>query len=93
MSFFVSLGNGPKIFIELAHWASSRRGLHVSRENGEILVWLGRVHVIYTPARWRPPARGPTAAGPLPGGGLPVGGAPGGQDLDGDPPQGFRLAA
>jgi hypothetical protein len=30
------------------------------------LIWLGRVHLIYTPARWRPPARGPTIHGRKP---------------------------
>lgn len=63
MSFFVSLGRGPKLYIELARWASVPRGLQVRRENGELLVWLGRLHVIYTPARWRPVARGPTDYG------------------------------
>lgn len=93
MSFFFTLGTGPKIFVEFADWATARRGLHVSRDNGEILVWLGRIHVIYTPRRWRPPARGPTLAGPLPGGGPPGGGALGGQERDGDPSQGYKLAA
>lgn len=93
MSFYVSLGRGPKFFIELAHWASSRRGVHVTREGGEILIWLGPIHMIYTPRRWRAPMRGPTAEGPLPGGRFPAGGAPGGHVPDGDPPEGRRLAA
>lgn len=65
MSLFMSLGRGPKLFIELARWAdqSSRSGraCDVRRENGELLIWLGRVHLIYTPAQWRPVARGPTS--------------------------------
>lgn len=63
MSLFIGRPKGPKLFIEFARWADSPRGLHVCRENGEILVWLGRVHLIYTPARWRPVVRGPTFHG------------------------------
>lgn len=67
MSLFISLGRGPKLFIELARWAdhsrSAPRGYDVRRENGELLIWLGRFHLIYTPARWRPAARGPTRHG------------------------------
>lgn len=67
MSFFMSLGRGPKLFIELAHWADrgavGLRGCEVRRENGETLIWLGRLHMIYTPGRWRPVARGPTIDG------------------------------
>jgi len=37
--------------------------LEVRRENGETLIWLGRLHMIYTPGRWRPVARGPTING------------------------------
>lgn len=67
MSFFVSLGRGPKLFVELAHWADrgadGSRGCEMRRENGETLIWLGRLHLIYTPGRWRPVARGPTIDG------------------------------
>lgn len=67
MSFFMSLGNGPKLFFELTarpHQDAPRtRGYEVRRENGETLIWLGRLHVIYTPGRWRPVARGPTNDG------------------------------
>ncbi|WP_155524515.1 hypothetical protein [Oleisolibacter albus] len=63
MSLFISLGKGPKLFIEVARWAEAPRGLQVRRENGEVLFWLGRVHLIYTPARWRPAVRGPTFDG------------------------------
>ena len=67
MSFFMSLGNGPKFFFELTarpHRDVSRtRGYEVRRENGETLIWLGRLHVIYTPGHWRPTPRGPTNDG------------------------------
>lgn len=73
MALFLSLGNGPKLFIERATWAAARRPsleriVRISRENGEILLWLGRFHLIYTPGNWRPPPRGPCNGGPLPGG-------------------------
>ncbi|MFM2045270.1 MAG: hypothetical protein RLY86_3846 [Pseudomonadota bacterium] len=68
MSIFVSLGIGPKIFVELARWADTPRGVDIRRENGEVLIWLGKLHVIYTPARWRPEARGPTPGQPTRGG-------------------------
>ncbi|HYE53043.1 MAG TPA: hypothetical protein VEB20_25825 [Azospirillaceae bacterium] len=54
MSFFLALPGGPKIYIELARWASPAGRFDLRRENGETLVWLGRIHLIYTPARWRP---------------------------------------
>ncbi len=63
MSVLLSLGKGPKLFLEVARWAETPRGFHVRRENGETLVWLGRVHLIYTPACWRPAVRGPTLDG------------------------------
>lgn len=82
MSIFVSLGTGPKVFIELAHWADAPRGVDIRRENGEILLWLGRLHMIYTPARWRPEPRGPTTGGPTIG-----------PTFDGQEPTGRKLAA
>ena len=78
MSIFISLGTGPKIFIELARWADAPRGVDFRRENGEVLLWLGRLHLIYTPARWRPETRGPTG---------------GGTRIDGQDPTGGRVAA
>ncbi len=70
MSFFFSVAKGPKLFVELARWADhgapGGRRYDLRRENGELLIWLGRLHLIYTPARWRPPARGPTIHGRKP---------------------------
>lgn len=82
MSIFVSLGAGPKFFIELARWADAPRGMDIRRENGEVLIWLGRLHVIYTPARWRPETRGPTIGGPTIG-----------PTFDGQEPNSRKLAA
>ena len=45
---------GRSVFVEHAHWASPG-AFDIRRENGELVVWLGRLHMIYTPATWSPP--------------------------------------
>lgn len=57
---------GHRFFVEHARWASPERSIDFRRENGEILLWLGRLHVIYTPARWSPPRGGPIDERPHP---------------------------
>lgn len=53
MSVFLALG-GHRVFAEHALWASPG-AFDIRRENGEFVVWLGRLHLIYTPPRWSPP--------------------------------------
>lgn len=54
MNVFLGLC-GRRVFLEHARWASPDRFFEIRRENGETLIWLGRLHVIYTPARWSAP--------------------------------------
>lgn len=70
MSVYVRLF-GHRLFAEYARWA--RPGgttVAVRRENGEFVVWIGRLNIIHTPARWAPPPRlvpgGLSDAGPRP---------------------------
>ncbi len=56
MSIYLALPGGTKIYAEIARWASPGRRFEIRREMGETLIWLGRVHIIYTPAHWRPVA-------------------------------------
>ena len=55
---------GRRLFLEHAQWASSGVGFDIRQENGEYLIWLGRLHIIYTPARWGPRSGGLADAGP-----------------------------
>ncbi|CAO3415509.1 hypothetical protein [Azospirillum doebereinerae] len=48
---------GHRLFVEHALWASPTGSFDLRRENGEVILWLGRLNVIYTPARWGPPSR------------------------------------
>lgn len=57
---------GRRIFVEHALWASPDRSFDIRRENGEVVVWLGRLNIIYTPARWGPRSGGLSDAGPHP---------------------------
>ena len=57
---------GRSVFVEHALWASPDRFFDVRRENGEFVIWLGRLHIIYTPARWGPRSGGLADAGPRP---------------------------
>ncbi|HEY0835610.1 MAG TPA: hypothetical protein VGE72_17035 [Azospirillum sp.] len=70
MSVFLGLC-GHNVFVEHARWANPDGFFDLRRENGEFVVWLGRLNIIYTPARWAPPARpgrpkGLADAGPQP---------------------------
>ncbi|MGQ9364878.1 hypothetical protein [Azospirillum sp. ST 5-10] len=46
---------GHRVFVEHARWATPAGRFDLRRENGEYVVWLGRLNIIYTPARWVPP--------------------------------------
>lgn len=47
---------GRRLFIERVERADGPWFERVA-EGGETLVWIGRWHVIWTPAGWRPPTR------------------------------------
>lgn len=55
MLCFVRLPRGRRFFAEIAVWATPDRLLLVRREHRELIVWIGRLHIIYTPAGWSPP--------------------------------------
>lgn len=57
---------GRSVFVEHALWATPDGLFDLRRENGEIVIWLGRLHIIYTPARWGPRSGGFADAGPNP---------------------------
>lgn len=58
ITFYWELGRGPRLYIEFAHRAqpsaSKGKTFEVRREGEEILIWLWRLHVIYTPPKWAP---------------------------------------
>jgi hypothetical protein len=57
MPIFLSVPLGPKLYIEITRWSVPARALRwaeVRRENREVLIWFGRLHIIYTPSRWMP---------------------------------------
>lgn len=55
---------GRSVFVEHAHWASPDRFFDARRDNGEFVIWLGRLNIIYTPARWGPRTGRVADAGP-----------------------------
>jgi|GEM_PF-4648457 len=66
MTIFVRLGGGRQIYAELARWTrpdSLDPWFEVRREAGEVVLWFGRLMVIYTPARQGRRAYGLTGGG------------------------------
>lgn len=59
MHIFLKLVGGRQFFLEVARWSDGGTGtlppFQTRREDGEWVVWLGRLMLIYTPARWAPP--------------------------------------
>ena len=76
MTIFLTLNRGPKLYVEYARWAGGqdRPGpwFEIRRDRGELLLWFGRWHAIYTPARWSPEQWSPEDGGMLNGGGHPI---------------------
>lgn len=60
MHIFLKLTGGRQLYLEVARWSDRSAGavppFEMRREDGERVVWLGRLMLIYTPARWTPPA-------------------------------------
>jgi hypothetical protein len=67
MCIYLRMPGGRRLFVERATWAGSGRGrwLDVRNENGEVLIWLGGWHAIFTPAGWSPPRPDPFWTGGL----------------------------
>lgn len=52
MSILIKLIGGRQLYIEVARWATPSGRCTVTREGSEWIVWIGRLHLIYTPP-WR----------------------------------------
>ena len=56
MRLFIKLVR-RQIYVEYADWASPQRCYDAVRDNRELLIWIGRFHIIYTPPHWSPKRR------------------------------------
>jgi hypothetical protein len=52
MSVLIKLGTSRQLFIERDRWSTPQRWLEWHVQGREILIWIGRWHLIYTPAHW-----------------------------------------
>jgi hypothetical protein len=53
-SSLVRLPGTRKLYLEIARTPSEAPFFEAKRVSGEVLIWLGRLHLIYTPAGWMP---------------------------------------
>lgn len=54
MTIFIKLGGGRQVYAEVAAWTRPdprTPWFEVRHEAGEVVLWFGRLLVIYTPAR------------------------------------------
>jgi hypothetical protein len=52
MSILIKLIGGRQLFVEFARWARPGGRWTITREGSEWIIWIGRLHLIYTPP-WR----------------------------------------
>ena len=52
MSVLIRLWGGRQVYLERDRWSSKGGFVEWHAHEREILVWIGRWHIIYTPARW-----------------------------------------
>lgn len=52
MSVLIRIWGGPQVYVERDRWSARGPLVEWHRQGQEILVWVGRWHLIYTPARW-----------------------------------------
>lgn len=52
MSVLIKLWGGRQLFVERDRWSRADGFFESRREGQEILLWIGRWHLIYTPASW-----------------------------------------
>ncbi|HYD98555.1 MAG TPA: hypothetical protein VEH84_04170 [Alphaproteobacteria bacterium] len=57
MSVFINLLWVGQLYVEFATWARPDRLFHARVEGRELFIWLGRLHLIYTPPSWTPALR------------------------------------
>lgn len=53
-SLLCRLPGARKLYLEIARTPSDAPFFEARRVSGEVLIWLGRLHLIYTPAGWLP---------------------------------------
>jgi len=52
MTVLIKLGTSRQLYIERDRWSTSEGWLEWHVQEREILIWIGRWHLIYTPGRW-----------------------------------------
>lgn len=74
MTIFIKLGGGRQVYAEVARWTRPdprTPWFEFRREAGEVILWFGRLLVIYTPARRYPAGAAHERAGSTSGAGGP----------------------
>ncbi len=56
MIMLIKLWGGRQLYIERDRWSSPASFLEWRRQRREILIWVGPLHIVYTPADWAPPS-------------------------------------
>ncbi|HET8727700.1 MAG TPA: hypothetical protein VFO41_09340 [Alphaproteobacteria bacterium] len=54
MNGFLKLIGGGQVYIEFARWARPDRWFEARIEGRELILWFGRLCLIYTPRSWSP---------------------------------------
>lgn len=54
MSILVKLWGRRQLYVERDQWSTTGGFVEWHAHGQEILVWIGRWHLIYTPASWSP---------------------------------------
>jgi hypothetical protein len=62
MCILVKFWGGRQVYVERDQWSARGPFVEWRRQGQEFLIWVGRWHIIYTPATWSVPRR------PLPDG-------------------------
>jgi hypothetical protein len=52
MNILIRFWGGRQVYVERDGWSSSGRLVEWRAHEQEILIWIGRWHLIYTPANW-----------------------------------------
>ncbi|HWK44091.1 MAG TPA: hypothetical protein VNT30_05200 [Stellaceae bacterium] len=61
MRIFMKLVTGQQVYAERDPWSVPQRP-QWRTEHHELLFWIGRWHVIWTPSRWTPPSAAATVS-------------------------------
>jgi hypothetical protein len=52
MNVLIRFWGGRQVYLERDRWSSTGGFVEWHAHQQEILVWIGRWHIIYTPAKW-----------------------------------------